>query len=199
MTVMDENSLPPEGHQFAALMQRVRQGSEEAVRELLDNYGPYVVRAIRRKLCRSMRSKVDSVDFTQAVWASFFANRSQIERLDKPEALIAFLVQVAKNKVIDEFRRLFHTQKHDLNRERSLQGSGAFEAERVAARTPTPSQIAVTNELRDKLMAGQPPHYQQILRYRQLGMTQEEIARCMKLNVRTIQRVMQRLFPGDNP
>lgn len=195
-----QNSLSqPGGHEFAALMEGVRQGSEEAVRELLDEYGPHVVRAIRRKLNQPMRAKVDSIDFTQAVWASFFANRSQIERLDKPEALIAFLVQVAKNKVIDEFRRLFHTQKHDLNRERSLQGSAEFEAGRLAARTPTPSQIAVTNELRDQLLAGQPPHYRQILQYRQLGMTQEEIARQMKLNVRTIQRVMQRLFPGEQP
>ena len=196
---MQDNGLQPGGNDFAALMERVRQGSEDAARELLDEYGPHVVRAVRRKLSRPMRAKVDSMDFTQAVWASFFANRSQIERLDKPEALIAFLVQVAKNKVIDEFRRLFHTQKHNLNRERSMHGSAAFEAGRLAARTPTPSQIAATNELRDKLVAGQPPHYQQIVRYRQLGMTQEEIAQRMKLNVRTIQRVMQRLFPGDDP
>ena len=196
---MHDNVSQPEGHEFATLMEQVRQGSEDAVRELLDQYGPYVVQAIRRKLSRPMRAKVDSMDFTQAVWASFFANRSQIERLDRPEALIAFLVQVAKNKVIDEFRRLFHTQKHDLNRERSMDGSAALEAGRLAARTPTPSQIAVSNELRENLLAGQPPHYRQILQYRQLGMTQEEIASRMKLNVRTIQRVMQRLFPGDNP
>jgi RNA polymerase sigma factor (sigma-70 family) len=180
-------------------MEGVRQGSDEAVRQLLEEYGPYVVRAVRRKLNQPMRAKVDSVDFTQAVWASFFANRTQIERLDKPEALIAFLVQVAKNKVIDEFRRLFHTQKHDLNRERSMQGSAEYEAGRLAARTPTPSQIAATKELRDKLLDGQPPHYRQILQYRQLGMTQEEIAQRMKLNVRTIQRVMQRLSSGENP
>jgi RNA polymerase sigma factor (sigma-70 family) len=196
---MHDRLSQPAGHEFASLMEGVRQGSDEAVRELLEEYGPYVVQAVRRKLNRPMRAKVDSVDFTQAVWASFFANRSQIERLDKPEALIAFLVQVAKNKVIDEFRRLFHTQKHDLNRERSMQGSAEYEAGRLAARTPTPSQIAATNELRDKLLDGQPPHYRQILQYRQLGMTQEEIAQRMKLNVRTIQRVMQRLSPGENP
>ncbi|HEV7223451.1 MAG TPA: sigma-70 family RNA polymerase sigma factor, partial [Pirellulales bacterium] len=135
-------------------------------------------------------------DFTQAVWASFFANRALAERLDRPEALIAFLVQVAKNKVVDEFRRLFHTQKHNLNRERSLAGSAAFEAGQLAGRVPTPSQIAVTNELQDKLLAGHPPHYQQILEYRRLGMTQEEIAARMNLSVRTIQRAMQKLFPG---
>jgi RNA polymerase sigma factor (sigma-70 family) len=193
---MDDYDSKSEQQEFAELMERVRQGSEDAVRELLDKYGPYVVWAVRKKLNKQMRSKVDSVDFTQAVWASFFANRALAERLDRPEALIAFLVQVAKNKVVDEFRRLFHTQKHNLNRERSLAGSAAFEAGQLAGRVPTPSQIAVTNELQDKLLAGHPPHYQQILEYRRLGMTQEEIAARMNLSVRTIQRAMQKLFPG---
>jgi RNA polymerase sigma-70 factor (ECF subfamily) len=196
---MDDYDSQPKRQEFRELMERVRQGSDDAVRELLDRYGPYVVWAVRQKLNKQMRSKADSVDFTQAVWASFFANRDHAERLDRPEALIAFLVQVAKNKVVDEFRRLFHTQKHNLNRERSLTGSAGFEAGRVAARIPTPSQIAVTNELRDKLLAGHPPHYQQILDYRRLGMTQEEIANRMQLSVRTIQRVMQKLSPGEGP
>lgn len=196
---MDTQDVDREGQDFATLMERVRQGSDDAVRELLELYGPHVVRAVRRTLNKQMRSKVDSVDFTQAVWASFFANRTAAEVLDRPEALIAFLVKMAKNKVIDEFRRLFNTKKHNLNRERSLHGSAAFEAGHIAAHTPTPSQIAVTNELHDRLMAGQPPHYQQILKLRQEGMTQEEIAEQMQLSVRTIQRVMQRLFPGEAP
>jgi RNA polymerase sigma factor (sigma-70 family) len=196
---MADHDSQHERQEFARLMERVRQGSDDAIQELLDRYGPYVVWAVRRKLNKQMRSKVDSVDFTQAVWASFFANRAHAERLDRPEALIAFLVQVAKNKVVDEFRRLFHTQKHDLNRERSLTGSAAFEAGRLAARIPTPSQIAVTNELRDKLLAGHPPHYQKILDYRRQGMTQEEIASRLQLSVRTIQRAMQKLSPGERP
>lgn len=178
-------------------MERVRQGSDDAIRELVDTYGPHIVRAVRRTLNKQMRSKVDSVDFTQAVWASFFANRGAIEAIDQPEALIGFLVKVARNKVVDEFRRLFNTKKHNLNRERSLHGSAALEAGFVAARTPTPSQIAVGNELQERLLAGQPPHYQQILKYRHQGMTQEEIAQRMQLSVRTVQRVMQRLFPGE--
>ncbi len=194
---MDTQGSDREGRHFAALMERVRQGSDDAIRELIEIYGPHVVRAVRRTLNKQMRSKVDTVDFTQAVWASFFANRAAVEELDRPEALIAFLVKVARNKVVDEFRRLFTTKKHNLNRERSLHGSAALEAGRVAARTPTPSQIVATHELQEQLLAGQPPHYQQILNYRQQGMTQEEIAEKMHLSVRTIQRVMQRLFPGE--
>ncbi len=194
---MDEPCSNADGHDFATLMERVRQGSDDAIRELLEFYGPHVVRAVRRSLNKQMRAKVDSVDFTQAVWASFFAHRSLAEELERPEDLIAFLVRVARNKVIDEFRRLFNTRKHDLNRERSLNGSAALEAGRMAARTPTPSQIAVSNELHDQLLVGQPPHYRQILQFRQQGMTQEEIADRMQLNVRTIQRAMRRLFPGE--
>ncbi len=182
---------------FAALMERVRQGSDDAIRELVEIYGPHIMRAVRRTLNRQMRSKVDSVDFTQAVWASFFANRTAIEALDQPEALIGFLVKVARNKVVDEFRRLFNTKKHNLNRERSLNGSAALEAGFVAARMPTPSQVAVGHELEERLLAGQPPHYQQILRFRQQGMTQEEIAERMQLSVRTVQRVLQRLSSGE--
>lgn len=194
---MDEYDSPQERQEFTALMERVRQGSDDATRELLDKYGQHVVWAVRRRLNRQMRSKVDSVDFTQAVWASFFANRSLAERFDRPKTLIAFLVQVAKNKVVDEFRRQFHTQKHNLNRERSLNGSAALEAGRVAARVPTPSQIAVSKELQEQLLAGQPPHYRQVLSFRQMGLTQEEIAARMQLSTRTIQRVMQKLFPGE--
>lgn len=183
---------------FPALMERVRQGSDDAIRELVDIYGPHIERAVRRTLNRQMRPKIDSVDFTQAVWASFFANRAAIAAFDQPEALIGFLVKIARNKVVDEFRRLFNTKKHNLNRERSLHGSAALEAGFVAARTPTPSQVAVGNELQERLLAGQPPHYQQILNYRQQGMTQEEIAERMQLSVRTVQRVMQRLFPGEH-
>lgn len=58
---------------FASLMQRVREGSQDAAHELFQQYGPHILRIVRRKLHKTMRSKYDSSDFVQAVWASFFA------------------------------------------------------------------------------------------------------------------------------
>ena len=97
--------MSEEQEEFANLMQRLRNGSEEAARELLDRFGSYILRVVRRRLSRELRSKYDSVDFVQAVWASFFAEDSQDRRFDHPDALIAFLATLAQNKVIDAVRR----------------------------------------------------------------------------------------------
>ncbi|NOX55263.1 MAG: sigma-70 family RNA polymerase sigma factor, partial [Planctomycetes bacterium] len=86
--------------EFAQLMQRVKAGSNQAARELLDRYGDHILRAIRRRLGRRMRSQFDSVDFLQATLASFCAHPSWLSRFDRPDALIKFLARVATNKVI---------------------------------------------------------------------------------------------------
>src|SRR5581483_11639550 len=105
---------------FDDLMRRLRDGSEDAARELLHRYGDAILRVVRRKLSRELRSKFDSVDFVQAVWASFFTGTPRQRRFDHPQALMAFLVTLAQNKVIDAVRQRMQTQKHNVNRERPL-------------------------------------------------------------------------------
>ena len=87
-------------------------------------------RVVRRKLNRSMRSLYDSTDFANDAMERLAAN---LDLLQFPSfgSLIAFLAQVAEQKVIDEYRRQ-HTLKHDISRERPMIGercgpdSGAF-------------------------------------------------------------------------
>src|SRR5258708_5874829 len=104
--LMDNTTLVTSRLDFASLMRRVQEGDEDAAWELLDEYGPHIIRAVRRVLTDRMRSKVDSTDFAQSVWASFFANVATADRFDRPEALMAYLGRLARNKVIEEFRRL---------------------------------------------------------------------------------------------
>src|SRR5258708_1807407 len=101
---MDEALNEQSGGDFTSLMQRVHQGDEDAAWELLDEYGPHVINVVRRVLTNRMRTKADSTDFAQSVWASFFANRSTADRFDRPESLMAYLAQIARNKVGEEFR-----------------------------------------------------------------------------------------------
>ena len=110
---MRNNTDIDEQQNFAALMQHVREGSEQAARELFAIFGSDVLAAVRRKLNRKMRSKVDSQDLSQAVWASFFGHLDAISQFDQPDALVAFLIRVATNKTIDECRRRLMTEKHD--------------------------------------------------------------------------------------
>ncbi len=90
---------------FQALMDEVRQGSQDAAWTLLETYGPHVHRVVRRMLSAELRSKFDSVDFVQSVWLSFFANRSQVCDFAQPEQLVAYLAAMARNKVVTEVRR----------------------------------------------------------------------------------------------
>src|SRR5271165_6032471 len=89
------------------LLARIKNGDEEAARELLNRYESKVRLVVRRQLPRLLRSRFDSTDFLQSVWGSFF-HRIQTEPndLNEEENLIAFLAWAARNKVIDEDRRV---------------------------------------------------------------------------------------------
>jgi RNA polymerase sigma-70 factor (ECF subfamily) len=191
--------MPENREEFAALMERLRGGSEDAARELLDRYGEHILRVVRRKLSRELRSKFDSVDFVQAVWASFFAGEPGRRRFDHPQALMAFLVTLAQNKVIDAVRQRMQTQKYNINRERPLDGSVAHEAAGLAARQPTPSQEAVANDEWRRLLADLPDRYRRMLILLREGHTQKDIARELNVNEKTIRRVLEKLNEEPGP
>jgi RNA polymerase sigma factor (sigma-70 family) len=192
---MEKGSMSESEKDFSTLMQCVREGSPDATRELLDRYGPHVLRVVRRKLNRKLRTKFDSLDFVQDVWASFFTASPQQLKFDRPEDLIAYLVSLARNKVIEEFRQRVQTKKRAVDRERSLDGSAAVQVDHLVARQPTPSQIVVAKELWDQLLEGQPAHYQQMLVLLRQGVPRDEIARELGLNERTVRRVLDKLAP----
>src|SRR3954470_17660799 len=118
-----EDSLMIPGPDFSdperdGLFSRARAGDQAAWEELFRTCYPKVIRVVRRKLDRPMRSLYDSMDFASDVIKSLAAN---LDRLDFPSlgSLIAFLAQAAEQKVIDEYRRR-HTLKRDITRERAL-------------------------------------------------------------------------------
>jgi len=191
--LMDEALTEESRRDFPTLMQRVHQGDEDAAWELLDEYGPHVINVVRRVLTSRVRSKADSTDFAQSVWASFFANRSTVDRFDRPDALMAYLAQVARNKVGEELRRLNQTQKYDIAREKSLDGSASFAVELLFSDDMSPSQTAFSNEL----MAGLPAHYMNVVRMRNAGASFEEIADASGLAERTVRRILRFLSLED--
>ena len=179
---------------FQTLMRRIRAGSEEAARELFERYGPHVRRVVRRKLRQPLRSKFDSDDFEQAVWASFFALLPHRGTFDRPEALVTFLVKLAQNKVIDAIRQRL-TQKYDVNREHAFSDSADYQA---ALKQPTPSQIAMAREEWRRLLAGKPDHYQRILTLRLQGHKVKEIAELVQVDEKTVRRVLDEFAPERN-
>ena len=156
-------------------------------------------RVVRRKLNRSMRSLYDSTDFANDAMERLAAN---IDLLQFPTfgSLIAFLAQVAEQKVIDEYRRQ-HTLKHDVSRERPLSANDAGPIQ-VQSHDPSASQLAQANECHERLLARDDEIERVIIELRQQGYTTAHIAEKTGWNVRKVQRFLKELLdsldePGD--
>jgi RNA polymerase sigma-70 factor (ECF subfamily) len=190
---------PSETSDFADLMQRIQAGSQDAAWELLDKYGPHVRRHVRRSLNPQMRSRFDSVDFMQIVWASFFREPERIRRLDSPQQLMGYLAAMARNKVVKEVRHQMSTEKRDLGREVSLDAPHEALDFGLAARDPTPSSVAVARERWTQLVDEQPESTRKVVELRFLGASFVEIARELNIHERTARKIISRLVGAEEP
>ena len=173
------------------LLARIKNGDEEAARELLNRYESKVRLVVRRQLPRLLRSRFDSIDFLQSVWGSFF-HRIQTESndLNEEENLIAFLAWAARNKVIDEYRRAA-TQKQNIHREESIENRGDWET--TLASGDTPSELAQAHETFDRLSRLLPEDRRVILELKAAGYSCGEIGDRLGLSERTVQRILEEL------
>lgn len=182
-------------HEFHLLMKRIEIHSDGAIREFIERYGTHILRVVRRNLNSKLRSKYDSIDFVQAVWASFFAIPLQKYDFDRPERLTAFLANLARNKVVEAVRQRLNTMRYNVKLERSLDGPDGPGSENVVGREPTPSAIAIAREEWERMLKKYPSHYRDILLSMCDGQTPQEIATDLGRSKTAIQRVIRRARP----
>lgn len=183
-------------HDFRALFQRVRSGDSDASRQLVEEYTPVLLKVVRRFLHTRMRSRFDSIDFVQGVWASVFRNPAGVEQLESKEAATHYLARMARNKVIDATRRSIYCKKNDLRREcqidvlfDGLEG----ESELPDTRQLSPSELVQLREEWRQLVDTQPKIFREISFLRSIGATFKEIAQRLGLHERTIRRFMRKV------
>lgn len=184
---------------FDHLLSRVRRGSHAAVEELIEQYRPYVVRVVRRRLNKRLRTLFDSSDFVQTVWKSFFADRGNLGSFQTPDSLVRYLAVMARNKVVEEFRRRFQTEKRNMNREQLLESSSVDRSAALVAKQPTPSENAVARERWDGLLEGRPDRHQEIVRLRAEGFNCQEAALLLNINEKTVRRIIKKLEAEQSP
>ena len=183
----------PSGTESDGLFARAKGGDQAAWEELFHACYPKVIRVVRRRLNRPMRSLYDSTDFASDVMKSLAAN---LDRLDFPsiESLIAFLTHAAEQRVIDEYRRL-HTQKRDMSRERAI--VGGFRSDRqelgIVSNDPTASQLAQAREILELLLAREDERERKVIDLRRQGYSNAEIAYRTGWNIRKVQRFLKDL------
>jgi RNA polymerase sigma-70 factor (ECF subfamily) len=176
----------------ADLLARAKSGDQAAWEELFRTCYPKVVRVVRRRLDTPMRSLYDSTDFASDVMKSLAAN---FERMDFPSisSLMAFLAQVAEQKVIDEHRRR-RTLKRDVTRERPISGFRGTEASiAIPSDDPTASQLAQANEVHERLLNRSNETECRVVKLRELGYDNQDIADQTGWHVRRVQRFLKEL------
>lgn len=179
--------------EFSGLIDRVHHGDQAAAWELLEKYGSHLRRHVRRVLNKEMRSKFDSIDFVQIVWASFFREPDKLRRLSTPAELMAYLATLARNKVVTEVRRGMGTQKRNIRRELRLQDVHEDERPDLTSREPTPSAVAIFRERWNRLVDDQPKQVREIVEMRFQGSTYHEIAEQLQIHERTARKAIEKL------
>jgi len=179
-------------------MALARDGSDDAAREIYDQYQPHVIRVVRRRLRHELRSKFDSVDFAQAVWQSFFSRRIELTSVDNPESFVKLLAIMTRNKILDETRRRTRTQKYDVSKELPLDTLPTCANERDMAQTDTPSEFAIANERWTGILRNSPQRNQSILKMKMSGLTCQEIADELDLSERTVRRAIKKMDAEDS-
>src|SRR5262249_57559701 len=123
------------------LIEKLNGGDIAAAERAFLAYEPYLRMAIRRQLTGALRSKLDTMDIVQSVWADVLGGfRDAGWRFTDRSHLRAFLMKVARNRLIDR-RRQHHRA---LEQERSLDQAVA---DLPGANQPRPSEIAQEHQL----------------------------------------------------
>jgi RNA polymerase sigma-70 factor (ECF subfamily) len=130
------------------LLGRLRAGDAAAAVELVRRYEPEVKRAIRVRLTDPrLRRVLDTLDVCQSVMGNFFVRvaAGQFD-LDSPQQVLALLVTMARNKVLDHARR---QQAGRRDQRRVGHGDDALAA--VADDAAGPSRIVAGRELLERV------------------------------------------------
>ena len=132
---------------FSELIQKLRDGDEDAAGEIVRRYEPEIRRRVRLRLRGvGLRRLLDSMDICQSVLGRFFVRAALGELdLENPEHLKALLVKMARERVVDWQRRLY-ADRRDKRRERDL-ASIPTDSERLVGKEPNPMESVAASEL----------------------------------------------------
>jgi RNA polymerase sigma factor (sigma-70 family) len=167
------------------LIERLNKGDISAAERALMAYEPYLRMAVRRRLSGALRTKLDSMDIVQSVWADVLSGfRDAGWRFADRSHFRAFLVKVARNRLIDRRRQL----ERAIKSERALDETAGDELPR--AHDPRPSEVAQGNELWKRMLEQCPPAHRDVLVLKRQGLYLAEIAARTGLHEGSIRRIL---------
>ena len=191
-----------------ALAQRAREGDEEAFGLLFERHAPALRNRVRRRLPALLRRKVAESDVIQMAYLRVHQHLDDFS--DRGAGSFrAWLDRIVENQVADLLRRYVRTAKRGLDQEVSgpqpLSGGG------ISGREPTPSMVAIGEELHRTVKAAMerlPEDYRLVLQLVQgetmtLAEAGERMGRsagaAKQLYARAVARLSQLVHESEDP
>jgi RNA polymerase sigma-70 factor (ECF subfamily) len=166
-------------------IERWNQGDAAAVERLLSASEPYLRIAVRRRLSKRLRAKIDSMDIVQSVYVNVLKGfRGNGWRFAGRPQLLAFLRQIAWRRLANRYQE--HRQA--LEREQAIDESGP--ANVADAATPRPSQVAEGREFWERVLVLCPEPHREVVRLRAHGYRMAEIADRTGLHEGSVRRIL---------
>ena len=174
------------------LLERWRDGCEEAAAEMFERYVARLVGLARLRISPVLRRRFDAEDIVQSVYRTFFRNaREDRYVLKRSGDLWRLLVGITLNKLHRHIE--FHSAgKRSFRREDSfpLTGENVWINAEAVASGPTPSEaIAVLEEL-DRVILSLTSQQREIFEKRLEGLSIEKIAQDIGRSERTVRRAL---------
>jgi DNA-directed RNA polymerase specialized sigma24 family protein len=181
------------------LLERIRRGDQDAACEFVQSYGPAIFRVIRRdywgRYRKLLQPVIDPEDIAQDTCKSWFRVVITNKQLTftNPDTLISFLIGMAEKKVLMTIRKHCLTQKRDARRVQSLHDLDSSREAEPAARQPTALDVAIADELVERLTERLPVHLLRVAELLAEGLTHVEIAQRLRCCPATVARVHGRM------
>ena len=173
------------------LIERARNGDQQAWQVLFDDFYPKIIRVIRRRMSRPLRSLYDSTDIANEVMKSLAAKFHHLD-VESISGLRAYLIRAAECKVVDGFRH-GHAMKRDIARNQATYPGDDLGQLEVLDRSPTASQVAVATESEESLRNQRDEAQRTAVAMKIDGFTNNEVSQTTGWHIRKVERFLERL------
>ncbi len=214
-TLPNDGRIWPDQEPTLELLAKAGNGNEDAVNELLERHRDAVRKLIRMRLDQRIQRRVDVSDVLQDVLIE--ANRRLQDYIKNPVmSFHLWLRQIAKDRMIDAFRRHRGSAKRSVDREQSLtapQGSeqsSILLSQQLQDHELTPAAAATQKELAKKVEEAigklGPQDYEIIVMRHYEQLSNREVAEALELTepaasmryLRAIKRLKIVMDPTQN-
>jgi RNA polymerase sigma-70 factor (ECF subfamily) len=165
--------------------------SQEAARQLFDEYVERLLALARRRINLRLARRVDAEDVVQSVFRTFFQRlQAGNFRLEGQDDLAKVLVRITVRKTLRHIA--FHqAARRDLRLEE--EGSSYDPLPGLIGREPTPAAAVAFLDQLEHFLGRLRPQERQILEMRLQGFSSEEIAGQLGTYDRKVRRVLERV------